>query len=356
MRGRLPDEPRFVLYDLVVSRRSTTLEDLYLQMARMRAFEEAAAELWADGLISGELHLGIGEEGIVAGILDHLADGDAMALDHRGTPPLVGRGANLESLFLELLGHPDGLGGGNGGHMHLFDRTLLAASSGIVGASAPTACGFAFSHQQLRPGRVAVAFLGESAVNQGMVMEALNLAAVWKLPVVFVVKDNGWAISTRSSRMTGGDLVRRAASFGLTARKVDGSDVMEVWEEARRMTARARAGKGPSYLHATCHRPRGHFEDDPLLRRVEEPRALADDFRQVMKAARRAQQPIRSRVAGLAAIGRTIATVTVTRRRTKDPLRHAARRLDDPKALDRKAAEEVKGAVVAALARVGTRR
>jgi pyruvate dehydrogenase E1 component alpha subunit len=319
----------------------------------MRVFEETAANLWAGGLISGELHLGIGEEGIVAGVVDHLTEGDALALDHRSTPPLVGRGANLESLFLELLGHPDGIGGGCGGHMHLFDRTLLTASSGIVGASAPTACGFALAHQHLRPGRVAVAFLGESAVNQGMVMEAFNLAAVWRLPVVFVVKDNGWAVSTRSSRMTGGNPIRRAAAFGMPAVKIDGSDTVEVWKAARSVIQRARSGKGPGYLHATCHRPHGHFEDDPVLRRVGEPRVLAEDARQLLRAARGTGQPVGARLAGLAAVARTIAAAAMIRPGRGDPLRNAARHLDNALALDRRAQDEVEAAADAALAKVG---
>ena len=254
----------------MLGRRKPPLERLHHQMMRMRLFEEACADMWARGLISGELHLGIGEEGIVAGVTDHLIDGDAMALDHRGTPALVGRGTDLESLFLECLGHPAGLGAGQGGHMHLFDRGRLAASSGIVGASGPTACGLALSARYLRPNRIAVAFLGESAINQGMLMEALNLAVVWRLPVLFVVKDNGWAITTRSTRMTAGDLRDRLASFAMPVDRVNGARVGTVWRVAGRRIERARAGRGPSCLIARCHRPHGHFEDDPLLRRVTE--------------------------------------------------------------------------------------
>jgi len=124
---------------------SLPLEGLYLQMVRMRRFEEALAALWQQGLISGALHLGVGEEAIVAGVVDHLRPGDGLALDHRPTPALVGMGTDLTRLVLEMLGHEQGLCRGHGGHMHLFDPEHTAASSGIVGASGSMACGFALA-------------------------------------------------------------------------------------------------------------------------------------------------------------------------------------------------------------------
>jgi pyruvate dehydrogenase E1 component alpha subunit len=126
-------------------------------MLRSRLFEEAVAQLWQDGLISGEMHLGTGEEAIIAGMLDHLRDGDALALDHRGTAAMLMRGADPVSLLREMLGKPDGLCPGMGGHMHLFAPELLAATSGIVGASAPAAGGFALAALHLCPGSVAAA-------------------------------------------------------------------------------------------------------------------------------------------------------------------------------------------------------
>ena len=153
------------------------LWDLYQQMLRSRLFEQSVQELWEAGKISGEMHMGIGEEAIVAGVVCQLQEGDAMALDHRGTPPLIMRGVDPVLLLRELLGRPDGLCRGMGGHMHLFSRKHLAASSGIVGASGPAGVGFALAAEYLRPGNVAVAFFGEGSVNQGMMMEAMNLAA-----------------------------------------------------------------------------------------------------------------------------------------------------------------------------------
>lgn len=247
------------------------LWSLYTQMLRSRLFEEKVMEIWNAGLISGEMHLGMGEEAIVAGIIAHLQEGDAMALDHRGTPPLVMRGLDLGSLLLELLGQKDGLCGGWGGHMHLFSRELLAASTGIVGATGPMGVGFALSAQNLRPHNIAVAFFGEGAVNQGMVMEALNLAVVWNLPVLFVCKDNEMSITTYSPSVTGGNVLERARSFGMDAHEVDGMDVEKVWTIAGNAMRNIREHNGPVFIHAKCAHFEGHMLGDPLLRIVRHP-------------------------------------------------------------------------------------
>jgi pyruvate dehydrogenase E1 component alpha subunit len=184
---------------------------------------------------------------------------------------LIMRGLDPTLLLLEFLGHPDGLCSGMGGHMHLFSRPHLAASSGIVGASAPTAVGFALSSRYLRSGSIAVAFFGEGAMNQGMVMESFNLAASWKLPVLFICKDNALAITTLSSSVTGGSLIERAKSFGMDAKEIDGSDVLAVWDAAKSAIEIARNGDGPSYLHMHCWRQEGHFLGDPLIRIARHP-------------------------------------------------------------------------------------
>lgn len=245
---------------------SPDLWQLYEQMVRSRLFEEAVSILWEQGLISGEMHLGMGEEAIACGVVCQLEDGDAMALDHRGTPPMLMRGVDPVLLLTEFLGRPDGLCQGKGGHMHLFSPQHLAASSGIVGAAGPTAVGFALASHYLRPGKVAVAFHGEGATNQGMLLESMNLAVAWALPVLFVCKDNHWAITTQSSSVTGGRLVQRALGFGMPAEEVDGSDVQAVWEAARVGIDRGRRGEGPTFLHAHCVHLEGHFLGDLLLR------------------------------------------------------------------------------------------
>jgi len=247
------------------------LWSLYPLMLKSRLYEEATAQLWREGLISGELHLGTGEEAIIAGVVSQLNPGDALALDHRGTAALVMRGVDPALILRELLGYPDGLCGGQGGHMHLFSKEHLAATSGIVGAAGPAAAGFALAAQVLRTGAVAVAFFGDGAMNQGMLLESMNLAAVWHLPVLFVCKDDGWAITTQSSQVTGGDLTERARSLGLAAYDVDGRDVEPVWEAAHAGLERARSGQGPGFLHASCVHFEGHFLGFQLIRLVRAP-------------------------------------------------------------------------------------
>jgi len=176
------------------------------------------------------------------------------------------------STLRELLGQPDGLCGGMGGHMHLFSKEHLAASSGIVGAEGPAAAGFALAATFLRPGCIAVAFFGEAAMNQGMLMESMNLASAWHLPVLFVCKDDSWGITTPASDSTGGNLLERARGLGLTAVDVDGSDVSAVWQAAQGAIDRLRSGQGPVFLHATCVHLEGHFLGFQLIRMQRDPR------------------------------------------------------------------------------------
>jgi len=245
--------------------RSPDLWSLYEWMFKSRIFEEAVRQIWKDGKISGEMHLGLGEEAIVAGIVSQLIEGDALALDHRGTPPMLMRGVDPLGLLREFMGRPDGLCGGRGGHMHLFAPERLAASSGIVGASGPAAAGFALAGQMLRPGTVSVAFFGDGAINAGMLLESMNLAAVWKLPVIFVCKDNDWAITTPASTAVGGNVLARAQAFGLKAIEVDGAEVGAVWSAAGEALRHARAGHGPVFIRAHCVHLEGHFLGDGLL-------------------------------------------------------------------------------------------
>ena len=247
------------------------LWSLYALMFRSRTFENAVQKLWRDGKISGEMHLGVGEEAIVAGIISQLVDGDAMALDHRGTPPMVMRGVDPVALLREFMGQPGGICFGRGGHMHLFVPEKLAASSGIVGASGPAAAGFALAGQVLRPGTVSVAFFGEGAANAGMLMESMNLAVVWKLPVLFVCKDNGWAITTPAHSVSAGNLLARARAFGMKAIQVDGTAVEAVWSAAEIALGHARAGHGPVFIQANCVHLEGHFLGDVLLDMVRRP-------------------------------------------------------------------------------------
>ena len=304
---------------------------LYRLMFRSRVFEEAVARLWQAGQISGEMHLNMGEEAIMAGIVSQLIDGDALALDHRGTAPLVMRGVDPVLLLREFLGQPQGLCGGHGGHMHLFSRDYLAASSGIVGSAGPIAAGFALAAQVLRPGKVSLGFFGDGAINQGMLLESLNLAAAWQLPVLFVCKDNQWAITTQSAAVSGGRLLNRAQGFGLHAIEVDGLDVVAVWRAAREALQLARSGHGPTFLLAHCVHLEGHFLGDPLLDMMRKPITAARKrvvplMRSMLK---RQGAPWRERLAAMRGMTQTIQAVQQQRRSADDPLGRARRQLSD---------------------------
>jgi TPP-dependent pyruvate/acetoin dehydrogenase alpha subunit len=306
------------------------LAEIYRQMARMRAVEEALGQLWGEGLISGEMHLGVGEEAIATGTIAHLRDGDSMSLDYRPTPALVARGVDVTSIIAEALGSEQGLCRGHGGHMHLYSPEHLATSTGIVGSSAPLAAGLSLAGRRLRPGSVTLAFFGDGAVNQGMVMESLNLAAVWKLPVVFVCKDNGWAVTTRSSRLTGGTLAGRARSFGMPAWVVDGRDVTKVWKTAGRAIDRARRGAGPSFIVARCRRPRGHFEDDPLVRAVRHPSELWSLLPELTAGAKGSRTGLGGRLSALGQFIRTLLRVAFDQWFARwDPLPRVAKALSE---------------------------
>jgi TPP-dependent pyruvate/acetoin dehydrogenase alpha subunit len=325
---------------------------LYENMLRSRLFEEAVSQTWQAGKISGEMHLSIGEEAVVAGTVLQLEDGDAMALDHRGTAPMVMRGVDLKLLLREFLGRPDGLCAGRGGHMHLYSKEHLAASSGIVGASGPAAAGFALAARHLRPSRIALAFFGEGAMNQGMLLEAMNLAVVWKLPAIFVCKDSKWAITTVSASVTGGSPVKRAESFGMPAARIDGTDVEVVWQAAADAIKHARAGLGPAFLSAACAHPEGHFLGDPLLRisrhPVQEMKKVAGPL---LKSVTRAKGgSVTKRTGGLGRVSSLIGQTTKEQIFSlKDPLKVIRRKLKTDKArlnkIEESVAEEIRRVV-----------
>lgn len=275
-----------------------------------------AADLWR--LYEVMLKSRVYEEGVIAGVVCHLRDGDAMALDHRGTSALLMRGIDPVALLRELVGRPDGLCGGMGGHMHHFSKEHLAASSGIVGAAGPLAVGFALATAHAGSDCISVAFFGDGAMNQGMLMESLNLARVWNLPVLFVCKDDGWAITTRSRDMTGGEVADRVRGFGVPVAVVDGRDVSAVFEVSASAIARARTGGGPTFLHATCVHLEGHFLGFQLLRMSRHPGQEMPGI-----AAPLTRSMLRSGGAGvrerLAGVGEVLRTVLTTMR---DPREH----------------------------------
>lgn len=249
---------------------------LYRMMLRSRLFENAVMKLWEEGLITGEMHLGTGEEAIVAGIASQLEEGDAIAVTHRGTPQFIMRGIDPVLLLLEFFGHAEGLCKGQGGHMHLFSKEHLIAASGIVGASGPAATGFALALSYKKRNNIAVAFFGEGAINQGMMMESMNLASVWNLPVLFVCCDNDWAVTTITNKSIGGTPIDRAKGFGIEGYSINGTDVEAVWKVANETVSKLRNGSGPQFIHATCTHMEGHFLGDLLLRNNRDPVMMAE--------------------------------------------------------------------------------
>jgi TPP-dependent pyruvate/acetoin dehydrogenase alpha subunit len=333
------------------------LAHLYHHMVRARVYELAVEDLWNRGLISGEMHLGTGEEAVAAGVVTHLEKGDGLALTHRCSPALVVRGVPLVPMLRELMGREDGLCRGRGGHMHLFSRDLLAATSGIVGASLPTAAGFALANRRLNPGRIGVAFTGTGAMNQGMALETLNLAVAWKLPLLVVCIDNGWAITTTSKAVTGGDLADRAKAFGWRAERVDGVNVMAVHESAGRMVDRARSGH-PCFLLARCPRLDGHFLGDPLIKMARQPVTEGrDTFRRVISSAvSHGGGRVMDRASGLTRMTSVLASARRVPGRDGrgDPITVVRKRLrnlpEERERIDREADAEISAAVAAALA------
>jgi TPP-dependent pyruvate/acetoin dehydrogenase alpha subunit len=335
---------------------------LYALMLRSRLFEEAIAKLWHNGLIAGEMHLGTGEEAIIAGVVANLRKGDAMALDHRGTAALHMRGVDPVLILRELLGFPDGLCGGMGGHMHLFSKEYLAASSGIVGAEGPIAAGFALSAQYLHPGASTIAFFGDGAMNQGMLMESMNLASAWNLPVLFVCKDDGWAITTQSNSVTGGDLNERARGLGIPAVEVDGCDVSEVWEAAHSAIERTRSGQGPTFLHAHCVHLEGHLLGFQPIRMVRDPLREMPEI--AIPLTRSFLRPggaaLRERLAGLKLVLAAVLSTLRDPRRdlANDPVRRARTTLQlDPvrlRELEHQAEQEISNVLSMALTEVSS--
>ena len=221
----------------------------YRRMRRLRRFEMRAAELVADGEITGPVHEYIGEEAVAVGVCAALRTDDVITSTHRGHGHILAKGGAPDRMFAELLGRESGYNRGRGGSMHIADFELgIYGANGIVGAGAPMACGAAHTFKIRGKDRVAVPFFGDGAMNQGVLLESLNLAAILHLPVVFACENNGFAITSPIDEMLGGDLVRRAAGFGLPARSVDGMDVRAVHAATASAVEHARAGGGPTFL------------------------------------------------------------------------------------------------------------
>jgi len=236
----------------------------YRTMRTIRDFEERVHVEFAKGDIPGFVHLYAGEEACATGIMTHLTDTDRIASTHRGHGHCIAKGVDVHEMMAEIYGKATGSCRGKGGSMHIADLSKgMMGANGILGAGAPLACGAALASKFRGDKGVSVTFFGDGASNQGMVLESMNLAAVWNLPVIFVVENNGYAESTSVDYATAVDsYVDRASGFGLPGVAVDGTDFFAVYEAAGEVIRRAREGGGPSLLECKMVRFFGHFEGD----------------------------------------------------------------------------------------------
>lgn len=242
----------------------------YRSMKTIREFEERLHIERPRGVIPGNVHLYAGQEATAVAVCMHLSDQDWLASTHRGHGHCIAKGCDVKGMMKEIYGREGGLCKGRGGSMHIADLSKgMLGANGIVGAGAPLVCGAALSAKVLGNNGVAVVFSGDGAVNQGATLESFNLAAVWKLPAVFVCEDNGYGEATASAWASGGDLIERAKGFGLATFECNAVDFSEIYEKAGEAIATARAGQ-PAFVLARAKRFYGHFEGDAQKYRTKE--------------------------------------------------------------------------------------
>ncbi|HXM92876.1 MAG TPA: thiamine pyrophosphate-dependent dehydrogenase E1 component subunit alpha [Candidatus Dormibacteraeota bacterium] len=236
---------------------------MYRRMQMIRLFEEQVNELYTRALMPGLAHLYVGEEAVAVGICEALRSDDYITSTHRGHGHCVAKGASPDRMFAELLGKAAGYCKGKGGSMHIADPTTgnLGANA-IVAGSTGIATGAGFSAKHLGTGQVAVCFFGEGALGQGVLYEVMNLAALWKLPVIYVCENNLYTEYTHFSETTAGDILARGIAFGVQSESVDGQDVRAVYATAKKLVERARSGAGPAFLLCNTYRYTGHHVGD----------------------------------------------------------------------------------------------
>jgi len=245
-----------------------TREELHALLADMllyRRFEEKAEEAYAIGKIGGFCHLHIGQEGLAAGSIKPLRRDDLVITAYREHTQAIAKGISPGAVMAELYGRVDGCSGGRGGSMHLFDTDIgFWGGHGIVGGQIPLGAGLAWAIKYRGGDQICVCFMGDAAVNQGAFLESLNMSAVWQLPVIYVVENNGYGMGTAFSRVSVTEMEARSGAYGIPAHTVNGQDVLETYRFFEELAERVRGGAGPQFVNAITYRFRGHSMSDPV--------------------------------------------------------------------------------------------
>ncbi|HSK42129.1 MAG TPA: pyruvate dehydrogenase (acetyl-transferring) E1 component subunit alpha [Arenibaculum sp.] len=261
-KPQAPDAPKVTTDELL---------QYYRDMLLIRRFEEKAGQMYGMGLIGGFCHLYIGQEAVVVGIQSVLTDGDTVITSYRDHGHMLACRMDPKGVMAELTGRRGGYSKGKGGSMHMFSREKkFFGGHGIVGAQVPIGTGLAFGHKYAGDGKIDVCYLGDGAVNQGQVYESFNMAALWKLPVIYVIENNKYAMGTSQQRASAGELHMRGSAYGIPGRQVDGMNVLTVREAAAEAAEHARGGDGPIILEMKTYRYRGHSMSDPAKYRTKE--------------------------------------------------------------------------------------
>lgn len=249
-----------------------TLLTMYEKMLVIRRFEEKAGQLYGMGLIGGFCHLYIGQEAVVTGLQATAQEGDTVITTYRDHGHMLACDMDPKGIMAELTGRRDGFSKGKGGSMHMFSTEKnFYGGHGIVGASVPLGGGLAFAHQYREDGKLNFCYFGDGAANQGQVYETYNMAGLWKLPIIFVIENNEYAMGTSVKRShSSTELYRHGEPFGIPGKQVDGMDVTKVYEAGLEATEYVRSGKGPILLEVKTYRYRGHSMSDPAKYRTKE--------------------------------------------------------------------------------------
>ena len=241
------------------------LHGLLADMLLYRRFEEKAEEAYAIGRIGGFCHLHIGQEGLAAGAIKPLRADDLVITAYREHTQAIAKGISPRAVMAELYGRTGGCSGGRGGSMHLFDTSVgFYGGHGIVGGQIPLGAGLAWAIRYRGGDQICVCFMGDAAVNQGAFLESLNMSAVWQLPVIYVVENNGYGMGTAFSRVSATGMEARSGAYGIPAHTVDGQDVLETYRFFEALADQVRAGAGPQFVNAVTYRFRGHSMSDPV--------------------------------------------------------------------------------------------